>query len=924
MRVLAYSLTLFLVLAAEAALDLPAQRPPWTTSRIIGSPDPPAPYRVEVAFPNLTFNNPVEMMAEPGAKRFYLTELNGKIFRFDNRRNAKAVEIADLKAQLPKFLRLLGFQFDPGFVKNRQIYVCYNTENKQLEGSRISRFELTKNDPPRLVPESEKVIIVWRSGGHNGCSIQFGPEDGYMYFSTGDAEVPSPPDPLNTGQNIGDILGSIQRIDVHQSGAGKNYSIPPDNPFVNTPGAHPAVWAYGMRNPWRMSFDDETKRLFVGDVGWELWEMIYDVEKGGNYGWSITEGPQPVKPGQKPGPTPIIKPLISHSHVEAMSVTGGYSWRSKRLPSLYNQWIYGDYVTGKIWSFRHDGEQMRDHRELLDSHLRVICFARDHSGEVLVVDYAGQVYRFEENSGQGANREFPRKLSETGLFSDIRALEPAAGVLPYEIEEEPWMDGAKAKRFIAVPGSQRLDFHRRNNLAYGILRDFFAFPTNTVLAKTITLGKRHLETQVLHFDGADWRPYNYVWNEEQTEAQLADGKGADIEVGSSKQSWRIHSNTECMTCHMARPGFVLGFHHQFTDIRTTINERQQNQHEAWLKMGLLARKPKRQWWREKESPEQRQARAYLHVNCAHCHRRGGGGTAPFELRADTPLEKMKLFDVKPNQGAFGMRDPAVVVPGDPYRSVLLYRMASTGGAHMPKLGAKTVDPRGLRIVWDWIADLGHGAPPELNGQPPGLYADTGKSLRYAMRLDASARVTRQELPDTDAMSPQVYDLFERFLPPAERRKTIGAKADVAAILALEGNAAAGRKLFLQQERTQCINCHQLGALGREVGPDLSRVGARYDRARLLDALLFPSAFVDPRYRAVSIDTKADESFTGFIVSRENGNTTLRDLNGRDHTFKPYQIAGTTYGQLSLMPEGLLQSLSPQEAADLVAFLASLK
>jgi putative heme-binding domain-containing protein len=922
-------LTVAMFDSASAALKLPAKRPAWTTSRIIGSPNPPAPYRVEVAFPGLTFKNPVEMMPEPGADRFYLTELNGKVFRFDNRADAKAVEIADLKRELSRFLRILGFQFDPGFRQNRQVYVCYNTANKTPDGSRISRFTLTDSEPPRLDPASEEVIVKWVSGGHNGCSMHFGPEDGYLYFSTGDAEVPTPPDPLSTGQNIGDLLGSIQRIDVHQTAGGKNYLVPTDNPFVKTPGARPEVWAYGLRNPWRMSFDDDTKRLLVGDVGWELWEMIYDVRKGGNYGWSITEGPQLVKPDQPPGPTPILKPLISHSHVEAMSITGGYTYRGQRLPGLYNQWIYGDYVTGKLWSFTPAAAGMKNHRELLDSHLRVITFARDHSGEVFIVDYAGQIYRFAKNDRQASNTAFPQRLSETGLFQNLPQQVPAPGVIPYAIQAEPWMDGATARRFLAIPGDGQLDYHKRNNAAYGMMRDFFEFPTNTVLAKTISLGqpKRPIETQILHFNGEGWHPYNYLWNEDQTEAHLADGLGSDLKIPTSHSKtrpWRIHSNTECMTCHMSRPGFVLGMHHQFTDLTTAINGRNQNQQDAWIGMGLLTKRPKVQHWLKKEPELQRRARAHLHVNCAHCHRQGGGGSAPFELRADLPPERMKLFRVKPNQGTFGMVNPSIVVPGDPDRSVLLYRLASTGGAHMPKLGPRTIDADGLKLTWDWIASLRPGHPPEKEVRPPELYENTAQSLRYAIQLDQFARVTTGHLPKPELMPPHIYDLLERFLPEDRKRKTVGATADAAAILALTGHAGNGRKLFHLPERTQCINCHKLGDQGKEVGPDLSHIGSKYNRAQLLQSLVQPSSFIDPRYRAVSIETKADESFTGFIVSRPNGNTLLRDLTGKDHTFKPYMIATTTYGKLSLMPEGLIQGLTPQEAADLLAFLATLK
>src|SRR4029077_8317732 len=150
--------------------------------------------------------------------------------------------------------------------------------------------------------------------------IRFGPE-GYLYISTGDGAGPDPPDPLNTGQDISDVLSSILRIDVGQADNGKAYRIPSDNPFISTPGAHPEVWAYGLRNPWRMSFDRKTGDLWVGDVGWELWEMVHKPTKGSNHGWSIVEARQRVTPTWPQGPTPIRPPVIELDHSLAASVT---------------------------------------------------------------------------------------------------------------------------------------------------------------------------------------------------------------------------------------------------------------------------------------------------------------------------------------------------------------------------------------------------------------------------------------------------------------------------------------------------------------------------------------------------------------------------------------------------------------------------
>src|SRR5205814_436966 len=163
------------------------------------------------------------------------------------------------------------------FAENHQIFITYTTGAGKDDGTKLSRFTLLPTEKRETRNESlsnEQVILTWLSGGHNGANLQFGP-DNFLYISTGDAEVPSPPDPRNTGQDITDLLSSILRIDVDHQDAGLAYAIPKDNPFVHTPKARPEIWAFGLRNPWKMSFDRATGRLWCGDVGWELWEMIH-------------------------------------------------------------------------------------------------------------------------------------------------------------------------------------------------------------------------------------------------------------------------------------------------------------------------------------------------------------------------------------------------------------------------------------------------------------------------------------------------------------------------------------------------------------------------------------------------------------------------------------------------------------------------
>src|SRR5439155_4018115 len=289
-----YLAVLTLPLLGFAADPVKSARVPLTTSRVTGSPDPPPPFKVVRAFPNLKFEHPLLLARAPGMDRLFVGEQDGVLYSFVDRPDAKADLFFDLRKEI-KTLPLLpgakdvesvyGLTFHPDFEKNRQCFVCYtirgeNRRQRNLEdGSRVSRFTVTKTDPPRIDPGSEEVALSIPQGGHNGGDIHFG-HDRMLYISTGDAANPNPPDPLNTGQDISDLLSSILRIDVDHKDAGKNYAVPKDNPFIKMKGARPEVWAYGFRNPWRMGFDRQTGELFVGDVGWELWESVHRVEKG--------------------------------------------------------------------------------------------------------------------------------------------------------------------------------------------------------------------------------------------------------------------------------------------------------------------------------------------------------------------------------------------------------------------------------------------------------------------------------------------------------------------------------------------------------------------------------------------------------------------------------------------------------------------
>src|SRR5436190_5672598 len=235
---------LFLIFTALTSLG--DTRVPWTTSRIVGSPDKPSPYQLVRAFPSLTFTNPVDLAWSGDLHRWLVVEQGGKIFTFPQ--NASAPSLAGNLTNISEMTESYAIAFDPHFASNRFVYICYILKAENPNGTHISRFRVTDDPEPKLDLVSEKIIITWLSGGHNGCCLKFG-NDGYLYISTGDGAGPKPPDTVNTGQDISDLLSSILRIDVQHPSGRKNYSIPEDNPFAKLKNVRPEVWAYGLRNP---------------------------------------------------------------------------------------------------------------------------------------------------------------------------------------------------------------------------------------------------------------------------------------------------------------------------------------------------------------------------------------------------------------------------------------------------------------------------------------------------------------------------------------------------------------------------------------------------------------------------------------------------------------------------------------------------
>ena len=518
------------------------KRTQWTTSRVKGSPDPPNPFRTEMAFPHLKFEQPLELTIAPGSNRLFVVERFGKIFSFEEDRETTE---AELLIDLEK--TTYGLAFHPRFQENGYFYVTYVLDPVEVnpKGTRISRFQVRPDNPFQADPASETIVMEWLSGGHNGGCLRFGP-DGYLYIAAGDGSGIA--DGHDTGQDISDVLASIMRIDVDRPDPGRNYGIPRDNPFVSRTGARPEIWAYGLRQIWKMNFDRPTGNLWAGEVGQDLWEMIYLIQRGGNYGWSVQEGSHPFRPERRLGPTPILKPVVEHGHSDFRSITGGFVYRGDRLPEIAGTYVYGDYDTGRIWGFRYDGDQVSAHRELVDTSFRIIDFGQTHQGELYVMDFiGGQIHRLVPSPAVHQPDQFPRRLSQAGLFASVREHKPAPGLIPYSVNSELWSDGAVKERWIAIPGDSQVEFETVEypQPAPGAPLGW-RFPDGTVIVKTFSLeleagnpASRHrVETRLLHHEALGgteevgdqyWKGYSYVWNEDQTDATLVGTQRAWIE-----------------------------------------------------------------------------------------------------------------------------------------------------------------------------------------------------------------------------------------------------------------------------------------------------------------------------------------------------------------------------------------------------------
>lgn len=341
----------------------------------------------EITLPNIVF------LTHAGDKtdRLFAVLQDGEIVVFRNIPDAQSqTTFLDIRnrVEFDGEEGLLGLAFDPDYQDNGRFYVYYSTNSPRR--TILSRFSISSIDPNRADVGSEEVLleIAQPYRNHNGGMITFGP-DGYLYIGLGDGGGAG--DPQGNAQNPRVLLGAVLRIDVHGDGA---YKIPSDNPFVGDSEGLPEIWAYGLRNPWRFSFDRASADLWLADVGQSSWEEVNLITSGGNYGWNQMEGSHCYPTGgtgcNQEG---FIPPVTEYSHDEGCSVTGGYVYQGP-LGHLQGIYIFGDFCSGTIWGLRSDGAA--EHDELMGTSLTISSFGEDEAGELYVLDYEGGVYRFVE------------------------------------------------------------------------------------------------------------------------------------------------------------------------------------------------------------------------------------------------------------------------------------------------------------------------------------------------------------------------------------------------------------------------------------------------------------------------------------------------------------------------------------------------
>lgn len=712
---------------------------------LTGTPVPQS-VSVQPAFPALpAFVQPLYVTAPPdGTPRLFVVEQPGRIHVLDNDPDVLAttvfLDITGLVENGDAEQGLLGLAFDPDYATNGDFYVNY-THTGPFAGcsgggscttTRISRFSLG-GSPDQADPNSELVLLEFEQPDtfHNAGMLAFGP-DGMLYASVGDGGGPGGA-PVQDPQDPNSGFGAILRLDPDLPSP----HVPADNPFGNP------TWHYGLRNPWRFSFDRATGDLWIGDVGDANREEVDFVEasRGGglNFGWRECEGTVDLF-GQC-GSLNAEFPVMEFDPLAFNTVIGGYVYRGDRIPSLRGAYLFGAGGSNLYaWDRQtvDGGTGLGIPVQIASVGSIFVSFGEDAVGEIYLAGYiTGQIFTLDDLGGGGGGSGFPQFLSQTGLFADTAALVPAEGLLEYEVNSRLWSDRALKQRWVALPAGEGIDFHSR---------EAWKFPVGTVLVKHFELPltdqpgapTRRLETRLFLRQTEGWTGFTYRWNGPETDAELLTSElleDFDVEIGGvpTTQTWTYPSPAGCLSCHTLAAGRVLGVRTRQLNRSFDYPLVTDNLLHAWncieifdTDIGDPVAFESYVAIDDDTASIPSRARSYLASNCAHCHQPGTLSAVGMDMRPDGLLADLNVIGVPATENDLGLPSPDRIRGGEKELSVLWERMQSTDpivrmarGTAVPHLDAVT-------HLGDWIdldllvPDSDEDGEPDATDNCPGV------------------------------------------------------------------------------------------------------------------------------------------------------------------------------------------------------------
>jgi glucose/arabinose dehydrogenase len=717
-------------------------------------------WTTEVAFPALTFNDPVFLIPEPGKNRLWVNEREGRILSFEAVESvAEARVVLDLRDQTQgdSDAGMLSMAFHPRYAEPEAaeygwIYVAYayreHTEVEPLPPLqfRLSRF-VVDMATGTADPAGELVLIeqldqhLWHQGG----AILFHPRDGYLYITLGD-EGGGRCVYGNCQRIDRDLFAGVLRIDVDcgpashpiprqpDTGTTAHYCIPDDNPFVGMPGVLEEFYALGLRSPHRMTHDPVDDLIWIGEVGQATREELDVLRRGANYQWNILEGNAVFSEDGQP-PVPLIgewtPPVLDYGRTTGGTVIGGYVYRGTAMPELRGRYIYGDFLSGRIWALSYrvdDGEVTADeNRELAQTEFR----GRTNGITSLGLDAAGEVYILTLGEAAQLHRliaadidpgELPRTLSATGLFTDLTNLTPIPALIPYDVRTPLWSDGTRKRRWMSIPTPWRIGWSADGHWqlpAGSVLVKHFELPVVATDPSVV----RRLETRVLVV-----RPDKVVYG--LTYKWRADGSDADlltkglleqvpvVEADSSVrlQPYQYPGPTDCLVCHNEAAGGALGPRaRQLVGLPLDASLSGADDQLGWLAQadyfdpapdaGELASVVAMVGLDDESATLEDRVRSYLDANCSHCHGWSDLDRSLWDARRTTPLaEQGIVYGLL--LGEYGGAHDFVVRPADPASSVMLLRtMSIDPDLRMPPLARNVEDRAFTDVLARWIESL---------------------------------------------------------------------------------------------------------------------------------------------------------------------------------------------------------------------------